>query len=118
VYKVQYRSTCYQPQGACLRFFAVRADLIVFGMAHVQARETRIRVLQLTNSLPRCAPHTLPPPPPGSTQDTSCAGSVQVTATTELADLLEDPGYRRPRKQVRQPMKPSQGGSDGSTAEE
>ncbi len=79
-------------------------------MAQAQARATRIRVL---------------------TQDTSCAGSVQVTATTEFADLREDAGDYRRRKQVSQPMPPSQGrvapvafalflcgGSRGSTAEE
>jgi hypothetical protein len=39
-------------------------------------------------------------------------------ATTELADLREDPGDRWRRKQVSQPMQPSQGGAGCSTAEE
>jgi hypothetical protein len=36
-----------------------RSDcLTVVGMAQVQARATGIRVLQITSSLPRCAPRT------------------------------------------------------------
>ncbi len=54
-----------------------------------------------------------PPPFPCPKQDISCAGSVQVTATTELAELLEDLGNHLRQKQVIQSMQVSQGGAGG-----
>jgi hypothetical protein len=81
-------------------------------MAQVQARATRIRALQPKNALPaRESPSPSLPTAPRRTQ------AVQVTATTELMELLEDPGNRLRRKQVSQPMPPSQGGSRGTTAQ-
>jgi hypothetical protein len=58
--------------------------------------ETALRSTNVT-------PHPTPPPAPPLCQE--CPGP----ATTELADLREDPGDRRRRKQVSQPMPPSQG---------